>query len=255
MTMKVHKYDHEVNGFMTTCYDPLNDGISELKLQEYIGGELSIVNRARCSYNCESTELSEKDLKLLEYLITANPMHRSPLYGTVMTFKVKMPLFVRNQWWKHHVASNFTEDMDAWNEVSFRYKQISPEYYMPKVLRTQHKVNKQCSGEPLSQGKHAVAECVMEGIVKDSFKSYEELLRLGVSREQASRVLPTCTYTTVIWTVSLYSVLNFLELRNHPAAQDEIKQYAACLGEVIEELFPHVYKYWTLSTEVNTPNN
>lgn len=236
-------------------YDPLNDGISELELQEFVGGELSIVNRARCSYAKESKRLNKKDLKLLEYLITAKPMHRSPLYGSVMTFKIRAPLFVMKQWWKHHVASNYTEDMDAWNEMSFRYKMVTPCYYMPKTLRTQHETNKQCSGEPLPLDTMAVAHRIMNDTVATAFVNYKHLLDMGVSREQASRVLPTCTYTTVIWTVSLYSVLNFLELRNHPAAQDEIKQYAVCLGEIIEELFPNVYKYWTLATAADTSDS
>ncbi len=80
-------------------FDPLCDGVSHLKLLECMGSDLTVVNDARVSYNKESKYWrGEKDESLIRYLLTAKPMHRSPLYGSVMKFKVTAPMFVRNQW-------------------------------------------------------------------------------------------------------------------------------------------------------------
>ena len=48
----------------------------EVKLIDYCGSDLSVVNAARVSFHKESTELQEKDDKLINYL--AKHKHKSP---------------------------------------------------------------------------------------------------------------------------------------------------------------------------------
>ncbi|MGL5077724.1 MAG: FAD-dependent thymidylate synthase, partial [Waterburya sp.] len=112
-------------------YDPLDDGKSYIKLVDFMGGDLAIVNDARTSFDRESVKLTEKDIKLINYLIKHK--HYSPLRSTVFKFKVKAPLFICRQWFKHTVASSFTESQDSWNEKSFRYTDLSEdaEFYIP----------------------------------------------------------------------------------------------------------------------------
>lgn len=60
------------------------------------GTDLDITNSARVSYNKESKEFSEKDQKLLNFLIREN--HNSPLRHVSVTFEVYAPLLVCRQW-------------------------------------------------------------------------------------------------------------------------------------------------------------
>ena len=53
-------------------------------------------------------------------------------------------------------------------------------------------------------------------------------------------VLPVSQYTTFVWTVNALSLMNFLNLRNSPHAQDEIRAYA----EPIEAMFA-THMPWT----------
>jgi thymidylate synthase ThyX len=94
--------------------DPLNDGKSKLELIDHMGNDLSVVNDARASFEKESETLTERDEKLIRYLI--KHQHTSPFRGVVFKFKVKAPLFCCRQWWKHVMASNHNDEQMGWNE-------------------------------------------------------------------------------------------------------------------------------------------
>lgn len=234
---------------MERSYDPLNDRISYLTLVDHMGSDLLVVNDARVSYDNNSSEWrDEEDGKLLKYLMTAKPMHKSPLYGCVLKFKVCCPLFVRNQWWKHHVASNYTSEQDGWNEQSLRYSKSNCEVYMPNVLHKPSKHNRQKGGEEFEASENTHLKSIIDESVTHAIKTYNYLVMYGVSREEARMVLPANVYTTFIWTVSLMSVLNFISLRDHASAQYEIAQYANCVSHIVEDLFPNVHKHWSLQS-------
>lgn len=76
--------------------DPLRDGKSKIELIDSMGTDLSVVNDARASFNRVSSELKEKDRRLINYLI--KHQHYSPLRGVVFKFRVKAPLYVCRQW-------------------------------------------------------------------------------------------------------------------------------------------------------------
>jgi thymidylate synthase (FAD) len=62
---------------------------------------------------------------------------------------------------------------------------------------------------------------------------YEERLTAGVAREQARKDLPLSTYTEAYWKIDLHNLLHFLQLRMDPHSQQEIRAYAATIGEQI----------------------
>ena len=120
--------------------DILADGIGSIHLIDWMGGDLSIVNAARVSYNKQKEVLDLADEKLIKYLITHK--HWSPFRGVVFTFRVQTPLFIARQWWKHVVASSYIDSQTQWNEVSLRYTDASEfQYYLPKRFRTQAQNN------------------------------------------------------------------------------------------------------------------
>lgn len=228
--------------------DPLKDNISSIELIDYMGSELSIVNDARVSYSGYSESLSDKDIKLIKYLIDND--HTSPLRGVCFKFRVKAPLFIARQWWKHVIASSHIDDQNSWNEMSMRYTQVKePEFYIPLEFRGQSAKNKQASDVTLSKENSDECYILYKNSCEMSYNNYNTLIEQGVSREMARGVLPTSTYTTWIWTCSLQSLLNFLNLRDSNHAQTEITLYAKAIKQLVSKHIPNVinlYKWENL---------
>jgi thymidylate synthase (FAD) len=225
-------------------FDPLNDGKSCIELVSSMGSDLDVVNDARASFEKASTELTDKDSKLINYLIKHH--HTSPFRGVVFKFKVKAPLYVGRQWFKHIIASNHNDEQLGWNEKSFRYVAATDEedFYIPKVFREQSESNRQASGGELSEDLNDQAIAIYTQQCQDSYAAYQKLLILGVSREQARGVLVPSVYTSWVWTVSLQSVLHFVGLRSGEGAQSEIGAYAEAIFQLIKPMVPETIKAW-----------
>jgi thymidylate synthase (FAD) len=225
--------------------DPLNDGKSRIELIDSMGSDLSIVNDARASFDKSSVELDAKDIKLIDYLI--KHQHTSPFRGVVFKFKVKAPLYICRQWWKHVIASNHNEEQLGWNEKSFRYVAIddSNEFYIPPTFRQQSKNNKQSTEGFLTTELNHKAIAIYQKQCENSYQAYSQLLEMGVGREQARGVLIPSVYTSWVWTVSLQALLNFISLRLGEGAQSEIGVYARAIVELIEPIVPVSMAAWS----------
>ena len=145
------------------------------------------------------------------------------------------------QLYKHVVGiettSNSATKDHAFNEISGRYC-IVKQYYYPIEWRTQSKDNKQCSAGVLLDEKNKQAKAIYEAAMKSNLQYYDQLLDLGVAKEQARLLLPLSQYTECIWTCSLQAVLNMISLRNHYHAQIEIQLYAKSIKKMLELKFP-----------------
>lgn len=225
--------------------DPLNDGKSRIELIDSMGNDLSIVNDARASFDKSSDELNEKDIRLIKYLIKHE--HTSPFRGVVFKFKVKAPLYICRQWWKHVIASNHNEEQLGWNEKSFRYVAIddSNEFYLPQTFRQQSKNNKQATVGSLEEDANRQAIAIYQQQCEQSYQAYSQLLELGVGREQARGILVPSVYTSWVWTVSLQALLNFVGLRLGAGAQSEIGAYAQAIVELVEPIVPVSMAAWS----------
>jgi len=71
---------------------------------------------------------------------------------------------------------------------------------------------------------------------------YEERLLFGVAREQARKDLPLSTMTEAVWTCDLHNLLHFLSLRMDPHAQQEIREYANVIAEIVKAWCPATYE-------------
>ncbi|MGL5083448.1 MAG: FAD-dependent thymidylate synthase [Microcoleaceae cyanobacterium] len=229
-----------------TWIDPLQDGKSRIELINSMGCDLDIVNDARASFEKASQELTDKDVKLIRYLIQHE--HTSPFRGIVFKFKIKAPLFVCRQWWKHVIASNHNDEQLGWNEKSFRYVEIDDgdDFYIPKTFRQQAKSNKQATEGELDPVTNQQALEVYAMQCDESYAAYRKLLDLGVGREQARGVLVPSVYTSWVWTVSLQALLHFIQLRLGSGAQNEITAYSAALLEMIKPIVPQCIEAWEL---------
>ena len=218
-----------------------DDGIGAVEYVEHMGNDLTIVNSARVSFGVHKTELDNKDKKLIKYLIKHK--HTSTLEHNFITFRFKVPLFIRSQHHRHRTWS--------YNEISRRYTDINIEFYEPSSFRTQHKSNRQASNaEELLDPEISTywQADVLKGskkasdIVKwhneRSLKLFNDLIEAGVCREQARGVLPQNLYTEYYGSVNLSNLLKFIELRTHDGAQWEIQQVAKACLKIAESLYP-----------------
>lgn len=213
---------------------------------------LKIVNAARVSFNKESKEVSDKDVKLINFLKEHG--HLSTFRHSHFTFRIKAPLCVFRQWWKYQVGSEWMEDecpssagsielpSTSWNEASGRYVEFEPEFYIPETIRKQSKNNKQGSEGKLEGpvGPHANAVDFFKSECANQYGAYKILVAAGGAKEQARMLLPQNIYSECILTQSLQSVLFFLEQRLKEDAQWEIRQYAIAIKDLIEPMFINV---------------
>lgn len=202
----------------------------EVKLIDYCGSDLSVVNAARVSFHKESTELQEKDDKLINYL--AKHKHKSPFNHSFITFRVKAPIFVARQLVKHKFM--------PWNEVSRRYVDDEPEFYFPKEYRKKAENVKQGSSNETvyNLDENFSIKDVMELDTTFSLKRYLQLLDTGMCAEQARMFLPQNMMTEWIWSGTLGAWADMLILRLDSHTQSETRDVAELIKPEIEKLFP-----------------
>ena len=208
-------------------------------LIDTLGSEVTILNAARVSFGKMKTEMEDKDVPLLNYLLENK--HTSPLEHVIFTFSIHCPLFVRGQWHRHRTWS--------YNEISRRYTEVDLEFYCPDKLRKQAESNRQASVNWDNFDDAPLRRKIAQHN-QDSVKLYEELLEQGVCREQARGVLPQNMMVTFWGTVDLNNLIHFLELRDSDHAQWEIREYALAIKQLIKPHFPNVAKYFESKGQV-----
>ena len=211
----------------------------EVTYIDHCGTDISVVNAARVSFGKESEPiewqcidlgkangdlvavLSEKDQKLIHYL--AKHEHYSPFGHCFASFHVKAPIFVARQLVKHKFL--------RWNEISRRYVDDKPEFYVPDVWRGRSADKKQGSDGVVDYGFMAdfYDRCIVE---------YLEMLIEGVAPEQARMVLPQSTMTEWYWSGSLDAFADMCNLRLKPDAQYETRLVAEQISDVMRKIWP-----------------
>lgn len=193
----------------------------------HMGNALTVVNAARVSFGGSSQELTDKDKKLIKYL--ADHKHMSPFEHLTLTVKVSVPLYIRSQIMRHRTF--------AYNEISRRYTDKNLEFYIPDVLRKQHSNNRQASEGALDIVDQSFAQVYIENLHKESLRIYNELIKIGVCREQARGVLPQNLMTEFYMTGNLRNWAHFIELRQHEGAQYEVQIVANELKTILKDKF------------------
>ena len=219
-----------------------------VRLVDSMGSDLSIVNAARVSYDKEVTELSDRDSKLINFLIREK--HTSPFRHAAMTFEVYAPLVIARQWWKYAVASSHVDDQNGWNESSRRYITEDEEFYIPSPnqWRSKPENSKQGSGQPIdSDDGHNYTEYLISHI-DNGKRLYQQAMNEGIAPEQARLFLPAYSmYVRWRWTTSLQGVMTFLEQRLPHDAQSEIRDYADAVLQLSKGSFPVTFNSWGLT--------
>ena len=193
-------------------------------LMDYMGSDVTVVNAARVSFGKKSsnTYTTDKDEKLIRYL--AEHKHMSPFGHCFVSFHVKAPIFVARQLVKHKFL--------RWNEVSRRYVDYEPEFYVPKTWRGRAKDKKQGSEGEVKTNANTC------GHQLDSLFMYRQLLDEGVCPEQARMVLPQSTMTEWYWSGSLDAFADMCNLRCAFDTQAETRFVATQISDRMRRLFP-----------------
>ena len=198
---------------------------------DHMGDDLRVVNAARVSFNKESHDLSEKDKELIKYL--ARHGHWTPFSHVMITMRETVPIFVARQRFKHMIGL-------AYNEVSRRYVDDEPEFFVPDGWRARPDGSvKQGSGDIIDD-KYFQTEYTdrTQGLYVHALNLYNLMIRDGIAPEQARMVLPQSMYTSYYVTGSLAAWARAYKLRIDSHAQKEIQDLAKQWNEIIQPLCP-----------------
>lgn len=205
-----------------------------VELLETFGDDLTVVNAARVSLAKESKELNAADVKLIAYLLKHD--HSSPFFHPQARFRIKMPIFLAREWFRHTIGF-------ARNEVSRRYVDSPPTFFMPDTLRPRAPTKKQGSDETGDLGGVGVVmDEVMRASTEEAFRTYNTLLENGVCPEQARVILPQNMMTEFIETGSLAAYARLCKLRMGPDAQKEVRDVARMISDEMLKAFPVSWK-------------
>ena len=205
-----------------------------VELVDSLGSDLTVVNAARVSFKKHSTEMNNGNEKLIKYL--AEHGHWTPFGHPQVQLRLSAPIFVARQLVKHQVGL-------VWNEVSRRYVDDEPMFFMPgpEGWRGKPEDKKQGSSGKLQILLELEKEIAMTTVHCKHL--YKELLEQGVAPEQARMILPLSMYTEWYWTGSLAAFARVCQLRMEPDAQEETQEIARQIDNICAKLFPISWKY------------
>jgi thymidylate synthase (FAD) len=209
------------------------------ELLDHFGNDLMIANVARESMAKWKTEFDEKDAGLIRWLAKQDPIHWSPFSHPKIQFRITIPFVIARQWEKHRIGAIRGYDLYDQNEVSRRYVEDTPTFFMPDEWRRRPDGSiKQGSGDALHENVQYRAKDYYKRAIEKCQTAYELLLSMGVAPEQARLVLPVSTYTEWVETGSLLYWARLCRQRMDGHAQKEIQDLAGQVAEQITPLFP-----------------
>ena len=213
--------------------DVLDHGF--VRLVDSMGDDSSVVRAARVSYDA-GVKTPEEDTRLIRYLMRNK--HTSPFEQVVMVFHIKLPLFVFAQLARHRTA--------RLNAQSARYTTMADDFYLPQPsqIRGQGTGNKQVGDGLLTEEVERKVASEMRWIARRCYTTYQDLLDMGVCREQARMILPQNLYTQCFWQMDLHNLLHFLGLRTAPDAQRETRLIAEKVAAIVADAFPLTWGAW-----------
>lgn len=183
----------------------------EVKLIDCMASDDMIVQAAQVSSKGENNP-GTVPARLIEALMKGK--HGSPFEHTAFKFFVKAPVFVSREWVRHRMAGI--------NEMSGRYTQLLPEFYIPNGTRKMYNIGTKMKPQfvnyltALEHGADAAEVSVqvkLQNQAREAWYEYQEMLDAGIANEVARMVLPVNIYSQWYWTVNSRSLMNFLSLR------------------------------------------
>ena len=201
-----------------------------VSLIDSMGDDLTVVNAARVSFGKKKTKFDSKDKRLIAYL--ASHGHWTPFGHVSLQFHIQAPIFVARQLVKHQVGL-------VWNEISRRYVDFPPTFYVPESWRGRATDKKQGSSGDVIVNPSTDA---YESACHQAILHYNQLIDSKVSPEQARLVLPQSMMTEWYWSGNLFAFARVFNLRCTPDAQYETQIVADQIDNLVSQVAPVSWK-------------
>jgi thymidylate synthase (FAD) len=163
--------------------------------------------------------------------------HGTPFEHAAMTFYIEAPIFVFREFHRHRIGWSY-------NEVSGRYRELDPVFYVPHSERPLMQIGKPGHYEFVagSDDLFRLMEDCHRSTCEDAYTYYKMMLDKGVAKEVARMSLPVGIYSAMYATCNPRSLMSFLSLRtkhedstfpSYPMREIEM------VAEQMEWLFSH----------------
>lgn len=178
-----------------------------VELMQFAGSDDFVAQTARVSTSNDLAEYVDdgKTPGLIRYLMKKR--HGSPFEHNIFTFRINAPIFVAREAFRHRIAS--------YNEVSGRYVQLEPKFYLYPLDRPI--VQQGSSAHPdLVAGSSSLTHSLNGGLHESYSKDwevYQKAIKDGVALEAARASLPVGIYTSWYVSMNARALMNFLSLR------------------------------------------
>ena len=218
----------------------------EVRLIDHMGNDSAIVQAARVSTQGDNEPeipewaLSLPDEGLIGYLMRER--HGSPFEHTSLKFYVKAPIFTFREFQRHRMAS--------YNEMSGRYMELPPEFYIPSEGRKLVNAGKASKPEFVAgtSDQYELMSNMTFDVYEHAWHAYQQMLAAGIANEVARIVLPVGIMSQMYVTMNLRGMFNFLSLRTQrenarhvSRPQQEIAMVAEEMDRIVANLFPVAY--------------
>ena len=138
------------------------------------------------------------------------------------------PIFVARQLVKHQVGL-------VWNEISRRYVDFPPTFYIPESWRGRATDKKQGSSSKVVNNQWTKT---YESACHQAVLHYNQLIDSEVSPEQARLILPQSMMTEWYWSGTLFAFARVCNLRCKPDAQYETQQVTDQIDNLARQVAP-----------------
>lgn len=200
--------------------------------------DADIVEAARVSTKGADSLGDGASAGLINYLMKGR--HGSPFEHTHFKFLVKAPIFVFREFHRHRVGFSY-------NEMSGRYTELRPNFYIPHPARPLQQVGKPGHYE-FEAGSAAQYDVLTDSFLEvytTAWANYQIMLSAGIAKEVARMVLPVGIFSEMYVTCNARSLMHFLGLRTeHPDAtfkstpQQEIQMVADKMELALKDKMP-----------------
>lgn len=208
---------------------------NKVELLSYYGDDAMIASVARVSYGKDSSNYTEEqNEKLINYLV--NHKHTSPFRHPQLQFRIKCPIYVERQLHKHQVGVSV-------NSISGRYVDFSDSYYkIPEGEWRKQSTSSKQGSEGLAEDQKTCND-IQEDVISICKMAYENLLILGVSKEQSRSILPLSLETEFIWTGSLLAFFHLCNLRLKDDTQKETRDVVLSMLDLVKNIDWNPFEY------------
>ena len=176
------------------------------------------------------------DEDLIKIGVQTGPNPKRGFGHGVLTFALRVPIFVHRQWVRHRYGV-WTELMPDFDIITAQHK-----FYVPKRFRTQGTKTMAYAYEDMLDDENEEMRTQLRALIERNRVRYTRLRAMGIPPNRAAVLLPYVFMVDRIWTVNMESLMNFFSLRCDAHAQWEIRQFADTIYKWFASKYPWANK-------------